>query len=80
MPNNQQATYRALTDIEIRKMGVHWGCDCDGCGMGPIVGYRWKCVICNGKAHRKLELDANLTNDSIAQTSTFARSAPPADR
>ena len=29
-----------------RYFGDHPGITCDGCGVGPIVGYRYKCKSC----------------------------------
>lgn len=31
---------------EPRKFGTHTGITCDGCGVLPIIGYRWRCRNC----------------------------------
>ncbi|KDQ12838.1 hypothetical protein BOTBODRAFT_188858 [Botryobasidium botryosum FD-172 SS1] len=46
LPEATQAQYGALAALELRKtLKVHW-CECDSCGMDPIVGHRWTCANC----------------------------------
>jgi len=28
-------------------MSVHKGTLCDNCGLSPIIGYRYSCLLCN---------------------------------
>lgn len=34
------------SDSETKTASLHEGVICDGCGMNPIVGFRFKCTIC----------------------------------
>jgi hypothetical protein len=33
--------------IKEESMSVHKGTLCDNCGISPIIGYRYSCLICN---------------------------------
>ena len=36
----------AANTLDPQKFGTHLGITCDGCGIVPIVGYRWRCRNC----------------------------------
>ena len=31
------------TKLDASKYGTHKGITCDGCGVCPMIGYRWRC-------------------------------------
>ena len=45
--NDFKKTFEELKKKEINGKAVHHGFICDGCGMNPIVGNRFKCTVCD---------------------------------
>jgi len=38
---------KAPSSIKIENKQTHYRVTCDGCGVNPIVGARYKCAVCN---------------------------------
>ena len=42
----QKAKEEEKEKLDATKFGTHKSITCDGCGVVPIVGYRWRCKSC----------------------------------